>query len=113
MTMLVTLDQAKAHVQVDHDEADADLELKVHAASGAVLAYLKVSADVYTDTAGDLIEDSSGVLAVPAQVQMAVLYLTGMMFKDRDGKDAALWQQGYLPAPITALLYPLRDPAIA
>ena len=113
MTMLVTLDQAKAHVQLDHDESDSDLELKVHAASGAVLAYLKVSADAYTDTAGELIENSNGTLEIPAQVQLAVLYLTGLMFKDRDGKDTAIWQQGFLPAPITALLYPLRDPALA
>jgi hypothetical protein len=113
MTMLVTLDQAKAHVQLDHDDADDDIELKVHAASGAVLAYLKISADIYVDADDELIEDSTGALVIPAQVQQAVLYLTGMMFKDRDGKDTALWQQGYLPAPITALLYPLRDPALA
>jgi hypothetical protein len=113
MVMLVTLDQAKEHVRLDHDASDDDLQLKIKAASRAVLRYLQVEASVYTDESGDPTLDSNGDSVVPEDVQGATLLLTGMLFKDRDGKDAAIWERGYLPAPVTAMLARLYSPSLA
>jgi len=114
MTMIVTLDQAKAHLRVTHDGDDEDITLKVHAASGAVINYLKSAADVFLDTSGEVLgmSDSPPVSAAPKVVQQATLLLLGWMFSFREG-DADTFTPGYLPAPIVSLLYPLRDPALS
>jgi hypothetical protein len=112
--MLVTLEQAKQHLRVDFDDEDGDITLKIHAASGAVMNYLKSGADAFLDSAGDLVTDSNGdPVGVPFEVQAATLLMTGYLYKDRDQNSDGAFSMGYLPAPVTALLYPLRDPAIA
>ena len=37
---LITLEEAKAHLLVDHDDDDSDIERKLQEASSAVLSYL-------------------------------------------------------------------------
>ena len=49
---------------------------------------------------------------VPAVVRMATLYLTAWMYRNRDQNADEAFQPGYLPAPVTAMLYALRDPVI-
>ena len=104
--MLVTLDEARDHLRSDSADDDADLTIKIHAASGSVINYLKAPA--FIDEAGVIIES-----AVPFEVKAATLLLIGYLYKDRDGDEGGEYQQGYLPRPVTALLYPLRDPALA
>lgn len=119
---LITLAQARAHVRVDHTVEDSQIEEFIEAASAAVVNYLKSGADTFLNTLGLPEEiwsaDSPPVVAdyiVPAEVKAAVKILVGYFFRNRDGNDPAAdgWQQGYLPPPVTALLYPLRDPALA
>lgn len=125
MLQYVTLQQAKDHLRVDHDAEDNDIELKIVAASSAVKSYLK-SASPYeplrdsNDTplldSNDLPipeEDSNGDPILRWEVRAAVLILLGILYRDRDGQEMKDWAPGYLPAPVTALLYPLRDPAFA
>lgn len=114
MTMLVTLDQAKAHLRVTHSSDDADIELKVEAASGAVLNYLKSAADAFLDSSGEPImtTDSPPVSTVPREVQQATLLMLGWMFNFREGEGQGM-TPGYLPVAVVSLLYPLRDPALA
>lgn len=112
MVMLVTLEEAKRQIQVDHTDQDAHITLLIHAASGAVLNYLKRDL-TDLDSDGELEVDSEGVVVMEYEVQLATLYLIGVMFRDRDGVDMGAWEQGYLPKPVTALLYPLRDPALS
>jgi hypothetical protein len=38
--------------------------------------------------------------------------MVGILARDRDGVEAKDWDHGYLPRPVTSLLYPLRDPAL-
>ena len=102
--MLVTLAEARDHLRSDSVDDDADLTIKIHAASGSVINYLKAPA--FIDETGAIIES-----AVPFEVKAATLLLVGYLYKDRD--DDGEYQQGYLPRPVTALLYPLRDPALA
>lgn len=124
--MLVTLQQASDHLRRDTTDDDNDLTLKIQAASGAVVNYLKDTVALYVaevdykgreivDSQGDPIPviDSNGDAQVRFEVQAAVLLMLGYLYKDRDNDTEKAYQQGYLPAPVTALLYPLRDPALA
>jgi hypothetical protein len=104
--MLVSLEAAKKRLKFDDAAEDDDLELAIEGASAAVMKYLDVSADVWE-------EDSSGVVPdVPPVVANAVLALVGIWKRDPSGVDMKEWEMGYLPAPVTALLYPLRDPSL-
>lgn len=119
MTLLVTLQQAKDHLRIDTDDGDADLELKIHGASGAVLNYLKGANRLVQEVDGDgnPVVDADGLPVYTEQVlfevQAAVLLLLGYLYKDRDNDKDHEYEQGFLPRPVTALLYPLRDPALA
>ena len=123
--MYVTLERAKAHLNMDHDEDDPLITAYVQAASGAVKNYLKSASpyeverdsndDPILDSNGDpeYARDSSGDKIVSAEVQAATLLLIGHLYKDRDENPDGAFEAGYLPKPVTALLYPLRDPALA
>lgn len=104
---------------MDHDEDDAHITLLVNAASAAVIDYLKSGADAFLDSSGEVqIGSSNGEpIGVPFNVQAATLIMTAEMYKNReaeqDGEIDPQWGYGYLPRPVVALLYPLRDPALA
>ena len=113
---LVTVDEAKLHLRVDHDEDDDSIDGFIYAASAAVLNYLGDAQFDFVDTSGELIEDSSGTM-IPYPVIQAVLLLVGVFYRYREsmGPDVidSRYGYGYLPPAVVALLYPLRDPVIA
>jgi len=123
--MYVTLVRAKQHLNMDHNEDDNLIEVYIQAASGAVKNYLKSSSpyeverdsndDPILDSSGDpiYVVDSSDDKLVSYPVQAAVLLMVGFLYKDRDENPDQAFSAGYLPKPVTALLYPLRDPALA
>lgn len=129
--MLVTLEEAKAQLRLDSPESDGgpedpSIELMISAASGAVINYLKSTRNLYeverdddgnpvVDSDGEevLDGDSDGQYTVKAEVKHAVLYLVGWFYRYRDEDPGKDWERGYLPAVVTSLLYPLRDPALA
>lgn len=119
---LVTLAQASAHLRRDTTADDEDLELKVEGASAAVMNYLKRAAwpkFFMVDTSGDVLLDTDGMplllvgTTMPKEIQAATLLMTGYLYKDRDDDSGGQYEHGFLPAPITAILYPLRKPAVA
>ena len=128
MTMLVTIEDAKARLRIVHDAEDLDLEMMIQQASAAVMNYLGKPLDYYTATtdgayfasgSGSSDSDSEPVSSdgtttrtVPDEVQLATLLLVGILYRDRDGTEAKEWQHGYLPWPVTSFLYPLRDPVM-
>jgi len=71
--------------------------------------------DPILDSSGDpiYVVDSSGDKVPKYAVQAATLLQLGFLYKDRDENPDQAFQQGYLPKPVTALLYPLRKPALA
>ena len=119
MTMLVTLPEAAEQLRRDTTDDNADLTLKIHAASGAVLNYLK-GANRFVqevDADGNPVFDADGkpvyTTEVLFEVKAAVLLMVGYLYKDRDNDKDREYEQGFLPRPVTALLYPLRTPALA
>lgn len=119
---LITLQQASDHLRRDTDADNADLELKVEGGSMAVINYLKRQGMLKfaaTDSAGNFLEDTAGMLiplagkVIPREVQVATCLMVGYLYKDRDEDSDKEWEMGYLPRPITAILYPLRKPAVA
>lgn len=107
--MLVTLEQARAHLRLDTTDGDTDILGKVKAASRAVVTYLKSPS--FSDSSGAIPEDTAGIaIDVPEDVQLATLILVGYFDRQRDEDDAREFEPGYLPRPVTALLYPYRTP---
>jgi len=113
--MLVSLQMAKDHLMMDHTDEDGLIELYINAASGAVINYLgTLGTDAILDSSGIVSYDSNlEPIGIPYEVQAATLILVGHFYKDRDNNEGNAFMQGYLPMPVTALLYPLRDPALA
>ena len=105
---LVTLEETKVALRIDGDDMDATLELQIQAASEAVLEYLKDAAEDFLDEQGVPISGE-----VPARVQWATIALVGYWVRDPDANPDGEFDRGYLPAPVTALLYPLRTPSMA
>lgn len=112
--MLVSLEQGKNHLRVDNDDEDEDIELKIHAASELVVGYLKDAANEFLDTSGEPEVDSSLTpVGVPYKVRAATLLMLGYLYRDRDGDPDKAYEMGYLPRPVTALLYSMRKPSMA
>lgn len=117
MAMLVSLEQASAHLRRDTSDDDLDLTLKIMAASSAVLTYLGDGADAFTDSAGEVYEDSNGIaIDVPFDIQAATLILVGDFYKNREPTDTdpvpSAFGFGFLPRTVVALLYPYRTPVL-
>ena len=113
MWMLVSLAKTKAALRIDHTDDDATLELYIAAASRAVHAYLGSQAgelltiDSPPDSPPNDLDD------VDERVQAAVIFLAGHFYQSPDTNPDEAFHQGYLPKPVTAILYPMRDPSLA
>lgn len=115
---IITLEQAKAQSNIDHDTNDDEIENElIPAACAAVQNYLK-GASIYQpeyDSSGEIVVDTNGDTVYTADLLPEVVQATKMMFsylwrfRDEDGGI----EHGYLPKPVMALLYQLRDPALA
>lgn len=123
--MYVTLARGKQHLNMDHNEDDTLITAYIGAASEAVKNYLKSASpfeverdsndNPILDSSGDpvYVFDSSGDRVVKYVVQAATLLQLGFLYKDRDENADGAYDMGYLPKPVTALLYPLRTPALS
>jgi hypothetical protein len=100
---LVTFDQAKEHLQVDHDEDDAKIEFIRQQASHIVLDYLKAEEGTYQDSSEEPVD-------VPGAVEAATLLVCGALYENRDGSDK---ESSPLSQAVKDLLHRYRDPALA
>lgn len=110
--MYSTVAQTKRMLRIDDADAfsDADFEGLIETASAAVLAYLKNP--MFTNVAGVVVMDlAASPPIIPRQVVHATITLVGYLYRLVDADPESEWSQGYLPFAVTAILYPLRDPA--
>lgn len=101
---LLTTAYAVFQARIDDDEAlaaAADIAQKVATANALVLRYLKL-------------EDESGIAArdLPIVIDAAAT-MFAYLWRLRDEDEKGEFEPGFLPRPVTALLYPLRDPTLA
>lgn len=104
MTMIVTRQQAADHLRIDDASPEAeDLDLKIRAASGAVLDYIEREVSYYGSPP-----------EYPYQLQQAVLLLVGDFHRFRDSGDFQ-YKLGpaQLPQTVRAILHPLKSFGIA
>ena len=73
MAALLTLDEAKLHCRIDHNDEDALLGALIATATTAVADYMNMDADDVDDTA-------------PAPVKSAALLLVGSLYEQRESQ---------------------------
>lgn len=123
--MFVTLNQAKAHLEVIHNGDDPLILAIIQGASGAVFNYLKSSRHLFeperdsnyqpvTDSNGAEVpaRDSNGAKVIRNEVQSATLLQIGYLYRNRDENPDEAFYGNYLPLPVKNLLYMLRDPLV-
>lgn len=101
MAELITVPELKLQARIDTSAEDSLLQIFCTSSSSLVLGY------VTDDTA-----------AIPPEVlKHAALVLASYMYRERDGSNEYAVPErfgyGYLPAAVTALLYPYRRPTFA
>lgn len=117
--MLITPEQGNRHLRLDYDLTVPalleELTEAIEEASLAVMNYIQgPGIDGFTDSAGDWFEDSNGYAEnVPTAVRAATKLMLGYLWRYRDENPDKEFERGYLPAPVTALLTPYRDPSVA
>ncbi len=109
MADLVTLDQVKAGLRIDHSDDDAQLSLLISAASERIINYLKGRAKEVLN----MDDDGNIIGPVPAAVTTAAMMMVGYLYRDPDQDPERDWELGRLPKPVSSLIYQLRDPALA
>lgn len=100
---LVTFEQMKSQLEMDHDDSDTLIEEIVERASFIVLDYLKMDLDAYQDSSGD-------PSAVPFPIEAAVLLAGAALFENRDGSVDG---PQALSQAVKDLVHRYRDPAMA
>ena len=107
MMNIVTLQEVKSHLRIDHDFDDADLQLKINAATAAVFDHVKSWVERFQGDETKLKQSPDFY-----RVKDAILILIGIIDRDREGVDIALYPQGLLPYPVTCLLGSMHQPTI-
>lgn len=106
---LITLDQARTQVNLDHELDDGVLNEKRQEASGVILDYLKVDTDDTSFNWVDLLGEPTE--NIPQHVIAATKMCLGAMYENRDGD---VWRA---PQPISQsvidILMRTRKPAMA
>ena len=99
--MIVSLEEAKTHLRIQHDEEDALIVGLIQQAQTAAQDFCRVSFEPYIDDAGHEAE-------VPGPVKLAVLLMVGYFYEHREAEDGASYRT--MRRAFTTLLYPHRDP---
>lgn len=92
--MILTVDEVKAHLRIEHDEEDELIESLINKAQAAAEDYCRESFDD-PDT-------------VPEPVKLAVLLMVSHYYEDRDNSDMTIYHT--MREAFENLLYPHRLP---
>ena len=91
--MIVTLEEVKTHLRIQHDEEDEYLEGLIAQAQSAIEDYTRVE---FTND-------------IPEPVRLAALLFVGFYYENRDIPDMTTYKA--MRMAFESLLYPHRDPA--
>ncbi|KNF27909.1 DNA-packaging protein [Escherichia coli] len=103
MTALLTLEEIKAHLRVDHDADDDMLMDKVRQATAVLLAYIQGSRDKVIREDGELIPGEAFT-----RLTGAAMRLTGLLYRSPALAVPAERSQVDLPFSVPVLIYYLR-----
>ena len=90
--MIVTVDEVKTHLRIQHDEEDGYLESLIRQAQAAAEDYCRVQ---FSEPA-------------PEPVRLAVLLFVSHYYENRDNPDRVMYAT--MRVAFETLLYPYRDP---
>ena len=98
--MIVSLEEAKTHLRIQHDEEDALIVGLIQQAQTAAEDFCRVSFEPYVDGVGHEVD-------VPGPVKLAVLLMVGYFYEHREAEDGAGFRT--MRRAFMTLLYPYRD----
>lgn len=111
---IISLSQAREHLRSDTTDDDADLQMKIDAATDAALDYISVpSSDLFDPSGSPKTGEDGQIVRGARRVQQAILLTVGWLYEDREGEMPQTVQAGHgftLPRGAAALLYSLRKP---
>ncbi len=99
--MIVTVDEVKTHLRIQHDEEDAYIESLIQQAQAAAEDYCRVQFEP-VDEEGNPIETD-----VPEPVRLAVILMTSFYYENRDIPDMTTYKATRMA--FDSLLYPYRN----
>ena len=99
--MIISLEEAKTHLRIEHDEEDEYLTGLILQAQAAAEDYCRVSFEPYLNENGDEVD-------APEPVRLALLLFVGFYYENRDIPDMTTYKA--MRMAFDALLYPYRDP---
>ena len=104
--MIITLEEVKVHLRIQHDEEDEYLIGLITQAQTAAEDYCRVSFEPYhqLNNEGKKVE-----MLVPEPVRLAMLLFIGFFYENRDIPDMTTYKA--MRMAFENLLYPYRDPA--
>ena len=100
--MIVTVDEVKTHLRIQHDEEDDYITGLIAQAQTAAEDYCRVGFEP-TDEHGQSVE-----YIVPEPVRLAVILMASFYYENRDIPDMTTYQA--MRMAFDSLLYPYRDP---
>lgn len=103
MAKLVTLNQAKNHLKIDHNALDDEIDMMIEATTQTIFDYLKRNPLAYQDTSGSWI-------GVKQNWIYACLVWITILFEDQDDTQTEL---GQIPRKVSRLLYIDRNLSIS
>ena len=99
--MIVTVDEVKTHLRIQHDEEDDYIAGLIAQAQTAAEDYCRVSFEPTPLEEGNVPE-------VPQPVRLAVILMTSFYYENRDIPDMTTYKATRMA--FDSLLYPYRDP---
>ena len=99
--MIVTVDEVKTHLRIQHNEEDEYIAGLIAQAQTAAEDYCRVQFEPEPDEDGH-------VLDVPEPVRPAVILMTSFYYENRDIPDMTTYKATRMA--FDSLLYPYRDP---
>ena len=99
--MIVTVDEVKTHLRIQHDEEDDYIAGLIAQAQTAAEDYCRVLFEPEPDEEGNVPD-------VPQPVRLAVILMTSFYYENRDIPDMTTYKATRMA--FDSLLYPYRDP---